>query len=57
MMPKTLINLIGYDKIIKRVPNPYLKAMFAKYLAAKYYYDTGADSNLYLFYEFMNRYN
>jgi len=53
MMPKSLVELIGYEKIIERVPKTYLKAMFAKYLAAHYYYVTGADSNLYLFYEFM----
>jgi len=57
MMPKTLLELVGYDKIIERVPKSYLKAMFAKYLAAKYYYEVGDHSNLYLFYEFMKRYN
>lgn len=57
MLPNTLLAKLGYQTIVDRVPEAYRKAMFAKYLSAKYYYDNGADSNLYLFYEFMKNYN
>lgn len=57
LMPKTLLAKLGFENIIKRVPATYLKALFSKYLAAKYYYTIGAESNLYLFYEFMKSYN
>jgi len=42
---------------MERIPEAYLKATFAKYLASQYYYKTGAGSNVYEFYEFVNRYD
>lgn len=55
--PKTLLNHIGYDTLVKRIPESYLKATFAKYLASQYYYAKGTESNVYEFYEFVNRYD
>lgn len=57
LLPKTLMEKVGYENIIKRVPDSYLKAMFAKYLAAKFNYTQGAKTNLYQFYNFMKQYN
>lgn len=55
--PKTLLAHLGYDTLMGRIPESYLKATFAKYLASQYYYDKGTDSNVYEFYEFVNRYD
>jgi len=55
--PKTLLAHLGYDNLVARIPPAYLKATFAKYLASQYYYDKGTESNVYEFYEFVNRYD
>lgn len=55
--PKTLLAHLGYDALTARIPESYLKATFAKFLASQYYYDKGTDSNVYEFYEFVNRYD
>ena len=55
--PKTLSDQVGYDTLCQRIPDTYLKASFAKYLSAQYYYETGTDSNVYEFYEFVNKYD
>jgi len=55
--PKTLLAHIGYDNLVKRIPESYLKATFAKYLASQYYYNVGTKSNVYEFYEFVNTFN
>ena len=55
--PKTLLNELGYDKLVDRIPPSYMKATFAKFLASQYFYDKGTESNVYEFYEFVNRYD
>ena len=55
--PKTLVDRIGYDKLCERIPPTFLKAAFAKFLAAQYYYEKGTDSNVYEFYEYVNQYD
>lgn len=57
LLPKSLVAKVGYEALCKRVPESYQKALFAKHLASKYYYESGVDANLYNFYEFMKRYN
>jgi len=32
--PKTLLDKLGYDTLMSRIPEAYLKATFAKYLAS-----------------------
>jgi len=55
--PKTLLSHLGYDTLMQRIPESYLKATFAKYLASQYYYNKGNESNVYAFYEFVNSYD
>jgi glutamate dehydrogenase len=48
-----LVEEIGFAKILKRVPGPYLKAVFASQLASRYVYKYGLDANEVNFYEFL----
>jgi len=53
-IPSVLVEEIGFAKIIKRVPGPYLKAVFASQLASRYVYKYGLSANEVNFYEFLN---
>lgn len=55
--PKTLVERVGYEALCDRIPPTFLKAAFAKYLAASYYYEKGTDSNVYEFYEYVNQFD
>ena len=52
-IPAVLIDKIGFDKILKRVPDAYLKAVFASQLASRYVYKYGLEANEINFYEFL----
>ncbi len=52
-VPKALIELVGFDNIMKRVPKVYLKALFAASLAGRYVYRFGLDANEIDFYGFL----
>ncbi len=43
--PEALIDAIGLDAILKRVPDNYLRAMFASYVASRFVYRYGLTSN------------
>jgi glutamate dehydrogenase len=52
-VPKALIDQVGFDNIMKRVPKVYLKALFAASLAGRYVYEFGLDANEINFYGFL----
>jgi glutamate dehydrogenase len=52
-VPPALVEKVGVDKILKRVPEAYLKALFASRLAGAYVYKYGLDANEINFYEFL----
>lgn len=53
VLPKTLQAAIGLDKILKRVPTNYLRAIFGSYLAGRFIYAKGATPGQFAFFEFM----
>jgi glutamate dehydrogenase len=53
-IPRVLVEEVGLAKIMKRVPRPYLKALFASQLASRYVYRYGLGANEVNFYEFLN---
>jgi glutamate dehydrogenase len=55
--PSTLLEEVGYEALVSRIPETFLRAAFAKYLAAQYYYVAGTEANVYQFYEFVNKYD
>ncbi|EGG19619.1 NAD+ dependent glutamate dehydrogenase [Cavenderia fasciculata] len=53
--PKVLLNLLGVDKIIERVPVPYVKAIFGSYLASRFVYECGLSNSEFAFYTFIQK--
>lgn len=51
--PQVLIEQVGFENILKRVPPSYLKAIFASRLASRYVYKYGLDANEIDFYGFL----
>jgi len=54
--PRILIDQIGLDKILQRVPQRYLEALFASSLASRYVYKHGLEANEIDFFEFLKDY-
>jgi glutamate dehydrogenase len=54
-VPAALVEKIGIDKILKRVPETYLKALFASRIAGAYVYTYGLDANEITFFDFLKR--
>eukprot|EP01102_Stenamoeba_stenopodia_P010931 TRINITY_DN3333_c0_g1_i1.p1 TRINITY_DN3333_c0_g1~~TRINITY_DN3333_c0_g1_i1.p1 ORF type:complete len:1413 (-),score=426.56 TRINITY_DN3333_c0_g1_i1:107-4300(-) len=55
-IPRTLIDLLGLETILKRVPENYVRAIFGAYLASRYVYQHGLNANEFAFFEFMQNY-
>ena len=55
-IPPSLIELVGLDSIMDRVPDNYLKAIFGAHLASRYVYKYGLSATEMEFYEFMQHY-
>lgn len=53
-LPPLLLKEIGIDNILSRVPEAYLKALFASHLASRFVYSRGIDSNPAKFLEFIS---
>ncbi|EPE34114.1 NAD(P)-binding Rossmann-fold containing protein [Glarea lozoyensis ATCC 20868] len=53
-LPKLLLEKIGLDLIIKRVPDNYLRAIFGSYLASRFVYQFGSAPSQFAFFNFMS---
>lgn len=53
-LPPLLLKAVGIKSILERVPETYLKALFATNLASKFVYTRGVDSNPAKFLEFIS---
>ncbi|KAJ3562196.1 hypothetical protein NPX13_g8654 [Xylaria arbuscula] len=54
-LPKLLLDKIGLDAIIERVPDAYLRAIFGSYLASRFVYEFGSQPSQFAFYDFMSK--
>ncbi|KAF9701851.1 hypothetical protein EKO04_001123 [Ascochyta lentis] len=54
-LPPLLLQQIGLDKIIERVPDNYLRAIFGSYLASRFVYEFGASASQFAFFDFMSK--
>jgi glutamate dehydrogenase len=54
--PHVLVQEIGFAKILERVPDSYLKAIFASRLASQYVYKFGLDADEIDFFNFIQTY-
>jgi glutamate dehydrogenase len=50
-LPSLLLEEIGLDTIIERVPDPYLRSIFGSYLASRFVYEYGASPSQFAFYD------
>lgn len=54
-LPEVLLEQIGLEKIIERVPDNYLRAIFGSYLASRFVYSYGVSASQFAFFDFMNK--
>ncbi len=52
-VPKSLVQKVGLNRLLTRVPENYLRALFASRLAGRYVYRFGLDANEVDFYQFI----
>jgi glutamate dehydrogenase len=52
-IPECLVNKVGMETIIERVPENYLRAIFSMGIASKFIYQYGEVDSPYFFYKFM----
>ncbi|KAI9470231.1 Glutamate/Leucine/Phenylalanine/Valine dehydrogenase-domain-containing protein [Coemansia mojavensis] len=55
-LPARLLQEVGLDTILQRVPLNYLKAIFGAYLASHFVYEYGTSPSQFAFFEFMSRF-
>lgn len=57
VIPKTLLQIVPFDEIYKRVPFSYLKSLFASCLASRYYYSQQflSDISVFNFFEYIKK--
>jgi len=53
-IPSKLLQEATLEGLLERVPDSYLRATFATYIASRYIYQKGIDSNEFSFYDYMN---
>ncbi|KAH1301853.1 glutamate dehydrogenase (NADP(+)) gdh1 [Aspergillus fumigatus] len=54
-LPKLLLDKIGLDTILQRVPENYLRAIFGSYLASRFVYKYGSSPSQFSFFDFMTQ--
>lgn len=54
-LPNLLLEKIGFDVIVERVPDSYLRAIFGSYLASRFVYKHGTSPSQFAFFEFMRK--
>jgi len=54
-LPRLLLEKIGLDLIIQRVPDNYLRAIFGSYLASRFVYEFGPSPSQFAFFDFMSK--
>ncbi|KAL1306631.1 hypothetical protein AAFC00_005309 [Neodothiora populina] len=54
-LPGLLIEKIGLETILERVPENYLRAIFGSYLSSRFIYERGISASQFAFFSFMNQ--
>jgi glutamate dehydrogenase len=54
-LPRLLLEKIGLDKIMQRVPENYLRSIFGSYLASRFVYEYGSTPSQFAFFDFMSK--
>ncbi|CDH49571.1 nad dependent glutamate [Lichtheimia corymbifera JMRC:FSU:9682] len=53
--PKLLLDKLGLDQLIARIPESYVRAIFGAYLASQFVYEFGAQPDHFAFFDFMRQ--
>ncbi|KAL2866374.1 glutamate dehydrogenase (NAD(+)) [Aspergillus lucknowensis] len=54
-LPKLLLDKIGLETILERVPESYLRAIFGSHLASRFVYEYGSGPSQFSFFNFMTK--
>ncbi|ODA77088.1 hypothetical protein RJ55_07606 [Drechmeria coniospora] len=54
-LPALLLEKIGLETIISRVPDSYLRSIFGSYLASRFVYEFGSEPSQFAFFDFMSK--
>ncbi|KAI5296443.1 NAD-dependent glutamate dehydrogenase [Ascosphaera acerosa] len=54
-LPRVLLDKLGLETIMRRVPEEYLRAIFSSYIASRFIYEYGVTPDAWAFYSFMNK--
>ncbi|KAJ6113763.1 Glutamate dehydrogenase NAD-dependent [Penicillium sp. IBT 18751x] len=54
-LPSLLLDKIGLDNILERVPESYLRAIFGSHLASRFVYEFGNNPSQFSFFDFMTK--
>jgi glutamate dehydrogenase len=54
--PQVLIDMVGFENVMKRVPEAYLRAVFASRMASRYVYEFGLQANEIDFHNFVKNF-
>ncbi|KJZ76246.1 NAD-specific glutamate dehydrogenase [Hirsutella minnesotensis 3608] len=54
-LPALLLQKIGLETIVSRVPENYLRAIFGSYLASRFVYEFGSEPSQFAFFDFMSK--
>lgn len=53
-IPHTLVDKVGLETLIQRLPESYARSLFASYVASKYVYSYGVSASPFDFLKFYN---
>eukprot|EP01012_Entosiphon_sulcatum_P005561 TRINITY_DN124_c1_g1_i1.p3 TRINITY_DN124_c1_g1~~TRINITY_DN124_c1_g1_i1.p3 ORF type:complete len:152 (-),score=28.54 TRINITY_DN124_c1_g1_i1:329-784(-) len=56
-LPQLLLDRIGIENVMRRVPDAYLRSIFGSYLASRHVYRYGLAENEPAFWEFMQKFD
>jgi len=51
-IPKTLVDKVGLDELLKRLPEPYQRAIFSSWVASRFIYKYGVNGSSVDFFHF-----
>ncbi|KAJ1560574.1 NAD-dependent glutamate dehydrogenase, partial [Cladochytrium tenue] len=52
-LPALLVEKLGLDTLLKRIPESYIRAIFGSYLASRFIYKYGTEPSQFAFFEFL----
>jgi glutamate dehydrogenase len=54
-VPKALQNVVSVEQLHQRLPETYLRALFASYMSSRFVYSYGIDTSEFALFEYVQR--